>query len=136
VAVILQKSSPLFLFFFGRIPIGVDQGFDIFKVGSIERVDAKSGLGKKIVKNEVVLMGMGGDQIVNVSLVLKLEQLIPVTGGINDCPISVIDQYRVAKRILTSPNKFNVSFDKIEHRSILAVRRVALPGNEIAKTFL
>jgi hypothetical protein len=40
-------------------------------VGSIEGMDAKFGLRKKVVKNEMVLMGVRGDQIVYGSLVLK-----------------------------------------------------------------
>jgi hypothetical protein len=41
-------------------------------VGGIEGMDAKFGLREKTVKNEMVLMGMRGDQIVYDSLVFKL----------------------------------------------------------------
>jgi hypothetical protein len=72
VTVVLQESPPLFLFLFGCIPIGVNQGFDVFKVGGIKGMDAKFGLREKVVKNEMVFMSVRSDQIVYGSLVLKL----------------------------------------------------------------
>ena len=72
MAVILQKSSPLLPILLGHIPVRVNQGFDVFKVGDIEGMDAKFGLRKKVVKNEMVLMGMRGDQIIYDSFALKL----------------------------------------------------------------
>jgi hypothetical protein len=91
VAVVLQESSPLFLFLFGCIPIGVDQGFDVFELGGIKGMDAKFGLREKVVENKMVFMSVRGDQIVYRSLILKLLQFISIAGGINDRSVLVVD---------------------------------------------
>jgi len=130
VTVVLQESPPLFLFLFGHNPIGADQGFDIFKLGGIKGMDAKFRLREKVVKTEMVFMSVRGNQIVYGSLILKLLQFVPVAGGINDRPVSIVDQHRMAKGIFASPNQPNLPFGKIEHGSILALLRAVDPGNE------
>jgi hypothetical protein len=72
VTVILQKSSPLFPILFNHLPVRVDQGIDVFKLRGIEGMNAKFGLGEKVVKNEMVFMSVRGDEIVYGSLILKL----------------------------------------------------------------
>jgi hypothetical protein len=72
VTVVLQENPPFFLFLFGCIPIGVNQGFDVLKLGGIKGMDGKLGLREEVVENEMVFMSVRGDQIVYGSLILKL----------------------------------------------------------------
>jgi hypothetical protein len=41
VAFVLEELLPLSLFLDGHIPIAIDQGFKVFKIGSVKNMGAK-----------------------------------------------------------------------------------------------
>jgi hypothetical protein len=81
----------------------------------------KFGFRKKVIKDQVVFMGMGGDQKINRALVFERLQFVSVTGGIDYQPRSVIYQDRIGERVPASPDKFDGPFYKIIQSSTLPI---------------
>jgi hypothetical protein len=75
---------------------------------------AKSGLGEKVVEDQMVFMGVGGDQEINRSLVFEGLQFVLVTGGIDHGPGLVVHKDRVAERVPASPDEFDWASLKIK----------------------
>jgi hypothetical protein len=67
----------------------------------------KFGFREKIIKNQVVFMGVGGDQEINRPPVFKGLQFVSVTGGIDHCPGLVIHKDGVTERVSASPDEFD-----------------------------
>jgi hypothetical protein len=66
-----EKIAPFPEGFRRHISVTVRQGFHVCKMPGVERVSAEGGFREKIVEDQVVLMGMGGDQKINMPLVLE-----------------------------------------------------------------
>ena len=89
---------------------------------------AEYRFGKEVVEDQVIFVGVGGDQVIHPALPLESLQFFLIAGGVDDGPDPVIDQNRVAKGVLSPPNEFYRAFREIVHGFC-----AALPGKEFCK---
>jgi hypothetical protein len=76
---------------------------------------------EKVIKDQVVFMGVGVDQELNRALSLEGLQFVRVTGGIDHHPRSAIYQDRIAERVPASPDEFDWAIGKIKQGSSLFI---------------
>jgi hypothetical protein len=82
---------------------------------------AKFGFREKVIKDQMVFMGMGVDQEINRALVFEGLQFVSVTGSIDHQPHAAIYQDRIAERVPASPDEFDWPFCKIKQGSNLVI---------------
>jgi len=74
----------------------------------------KGGPGKEVIEDQMIFMGVGGDQKIYGFFPLERKQLSQITRGVDDGPDSIGHQNGMAKGISASPNEFDCPFFKIE----------------------